>query len=76
MTIIWTLKDEEADFVLATLNGQPQNWTVMARAGLIQKLMEQAQHKQPEPIALPQKLGDSLLDGAGYGGTAQDGKPL
>lgn len=45
--VTWTIKDEEADFILTTLNGQPQNWTVMARAGLIQKLIEQTQKKDP-----------------------------
>jgi capsule polysaccharide export protein KpsE/RkpR len=46
--ITWNLNEPEADFILATLNGQPQNWTVMARAELIQKLMQQAQQKIPQ----------------------------
>lgn len=72
--ITWNLNEPEADFILATLNGQPQNWTVMARAELIQKLMQQAQQKIPQ--VGEQTKDVDLLNGSSYGGTAQDGKPM
>jgi hypothetical protein len=50
MTINWTVEDAEADFILSTLNGQQQNWTILARAQLIQKLTQQAQPKTPPPV--------------------------
>ncbi len=50
--ITWNLEEAEADFILATLNGQPQNWTVMSRAGLIKKLMQQIK-KVEAPFPFP-----------------------
>lgn len=47
MSITLKLEEAELDFILATLNGQPANWTVMARAALIQKLMSQVPKIEP-----------------------------
>jgi len=46
MNINWNVTTEEADFILALLNGQQTPpVTVMVRAALIQKLMQQSQEK-------------------------------